>query len=333
MIRYQKTIVLLLIVSLSGLASLAIDAGKQGDPQMSVSYQLLVESKVSIHAETINCRLRAENKTDKLQFVSRPMEKDISLYVEGFDKGRYSIVFEEREFESLATRQIPLRPECAIEMKLAKIMLNKPTEGESAIPIGSYSVTASWKRTGLPHVQAGNFQAIEKYLPPPTSLQTNKDEYPLAMILEPSSRIYYQGERVLANVRLENNGLLPITLLNHFHPYMNHFRLEKKYAASGTRIEEPVHGIEKITPHQIEGWITLLPGESLVVAIDVSNDFKTPGEYLVGVTYQHGPIILYATNGKPYYTNQRTWTSRDVDIVISNVPKPNIRKEDQAKNQ
>lgn len=125
----------------------------------------------------------------------------------------------------------------------------------------------------------------------------------------------------MLSVRIQNNGSLPVKLLNHFHPYKNHFRFEKKYAASNKKIKEAMHPIALITPHAIEGWITLLPGESLSVPIDASGEFKTPGEYRAAVTYYRSRILLYPPTGKPYYTDQYTWTSNEIDMVILGTPK------------
>ena len=331
--RYEKLIVIMLIVSFFVFVSVARAAGKPGDSQMLVTYHLLVEKKVNSQTGAIDCRLRVENKTDKLQFVSRPVEKDISLSVKGLDKGRYSVTFEERGFESLAKREIPLRPTCAIEMKLGKIVFRRPEGGEFAIPQGNYSIAASWKRPGLPDVKTGNFEVVDEYVPPITRVQATSDEYPLDIVLEPSSKTYNLGDRILLSVRLQNNGALPVSLMNYFHPYKNHFRFEKKDAASGRKLEGYMGPGALISPRAIEGWITLLPGECLSTTINASDEFKSPNEYRVAVTYfrtiliypkdgkPKDPIypslgLIFPPDGKPYYTKQHNWTSNEVDIAI-----------------
>jgi hypothetical protein len=325
--RYQKIVSLRSVVLLLICASISTAASDSNEigTQTPVAYRLIAAKGAGIS------KLRVENTSDKLQFVYRPSSKDVLLAVEGLGQEKLVVFGDIGESGALAINAIPLQPKCTFEMKLGSIGLVDRRGQKSGIPQGNYIAKVLPKDQSMPDINnVSKVQILVKYIPDVTSAESGKDEYPLGVNLELSSQVYYQGKPVMVNVRLENNGLLPITLLNYFHPYINHFRLEKKYAVSGTKIEEPVHGIEKITPHRIEGWITLLPGESLVVAIDVSNDFKTPGEYLAAITYQHGPIILYATNSKPYYTNQRTWTSKEVDIVISNAPRPDIRKEEQA---
>lgn len=331
--RYGKVLGIVVGVSLLRSISVGKPTDEPDNLQMPLSYHLLVEKKVDSQTREITCRLRVENKTDKLQFVSRPTEKDISLSLEGFDKGRYSTVFEEREFESLATSQIPLRPTCAIEMKLGRIVPAGSKEGEPAIPPGNYLVTALWKRPNLPDVRPSEFQVIAGYQPPPTDMQPTQDEYPLGIILEPSTQRFYATDSIMLNVRIQNNGPMPVTLMNYFDRYKDFFRFEKKHAASGKKIPETMHMAAAITPHAREGWLTLLPGECLSVAIDASDEFKTPGEYRVAVTYYRSRILLHPRESKPYYTKQDTWTSKEIDIVISNAPKPEIPKEDQAKDE
>jgi hypothetical protein len=328
--RYQKIVSLRWVVLLLICASISTaksDSNEIGTPT-PVVYRLIAAQGAGIS------RFRVENTSNKLQLVYRPGSRDVLLAVEGLGQEKLVIVGDIGESGALATKAIPLQPKCTFEMKLGPIGLVDKRGQKSAIPQGSYIAKVLPKDQSIHDINnVSRLQILVKYMPDVTGAESGKNEYPLGVNLEPSSQVYYQGEPVTVNVRLENNGLLPITLLNYFHPYINHFRLEKKDVASGTKIEEPVHAIEKITPHQIEGWITLLPGESLVVAIDVSNDFKIPGEYLAAITYQHGPIILHATNRKPYYTNQRTWTSNEVDIVISNAPRPDISKEERAREQ
>jgi len=169
--RYVRPLSIVLAVSLLGPTSVGKSADKLDNLQMPLSYHLVVPKKVGSQTREVVCRLRVENRTDKLQFVSRPTEKDISLSVEGFDKGRYSTVFEEREFESLATSQIPLRPTCAIEMKLGRIVPAGSKEGEPAIAPGNYLVSALWKRPNLPDVRHSEFEVIAGYQPPPTDMQ------------------------------------------------------------------------------------------------------------------------------------------------------------------
>ena len=343
--RYQKIIVLILSVSLSLLVSVAAAAGKPGNSQMPVTYHLLVEKKVSAQAETIACRLRVENKSNTLQFVFRPKEEDISLNINGLDKQRYSVDFVKRGFENLAKREIPLRPKCAIEMKLATIVPKQAKEGQSWIPRGKYSITASWKRPGLPGVEAGKFEVVKKYTPFITYVQQRKNEYPLGIILEPSSKTYYWGEPIILSVRIENNGDLPVKLKNYFHRYKDFFEFEKIYAITNEKVQELPYMRAAITPHAIEGWITLLPGEFLSVAIDASDEFKLPTEYRVSVNYR-GRILVYPKDGKPkdpiypglglifspdgqpYYTKRHTWPSNEIDLIISVAP-----REEQVKEQ
>lgn len=337
--RYEKLISVVLTVSLFGYISIGKSAGKPGNSQMRVTYRLLVEKKVGSQATEIACRLRVENRTDTVQFVSRPEEKDISLSVKGLDTRRYSLSLEKRGFESLATREIPLRPTCAIEMKLARIVPSGAKEGESVIPPGNYLVSASWKQAGLPDVRPGQFEVIAGYQPPASDVQPRQDEYPLGITLEPSAKRFYRDEPIVFSVRIQNNGGLPVTLMNHFDRYTDFFRFEKKDAASGKKLEGYRGPVALISPNAREGWITLLPGESLSVAIDASDEFKTPGEYYVTVTYYRSRILIYPKDGKPkdpiypslglifppdgkpYYTKQHNWTSNEIDVVISETTK------------
>ena len=342
--RYEKLIVLMLIVSLFVLVSVAAAADKPDKSEIFLSYHLLVEEKVSINADTISCRLRVENKSDTLQFLSRPKEKDISLAIKGLDKRLYSVSFEERGFENLAKLGIYLKPKCAIEMKLAKIVPKKYEEGKSWISRGKYSITASWKRPGLPSVEAGKFEVVKKYTPVITGVQQRKNEYPLGIILETSSKTYYWGEPIMLNVSIENNGDFTIKLRNHWDRYKDFFRFEKKYAASNEEIQELTHIRAQISPHATKGWITLLPGEVLSVAIDAIDEFKIPTEYRASITYLGTPILypkdgkpkdpiypglglIFPPDGKPYYTKQRLWTSNEVELAISNAPREEQIKE------
>ena len=258
--EYGKLLGIVLAVSLLGPTSIGKSTDKTDNLQMPLSYHLLVEKKVDSQTREITYRLRVENKTDKLQFVSRPTEEDISLSVEGLDKGRYSVVFEEREFESLATRQIPLRPTCAIEMRLGRIVLKRAEEGEFVIPRGNYSVTAAWRQPGFAGVKPSKFEVVQHYLPPTTDVEPRRDEYPLGIVLEPTDKTYYRDEPIMLSVQIQNNGSLPVTLMNYFDRYKDFFRFEKKDAASGKRIQETTHMAAAITPHAREGWLTLLPG-------------------------------------------------------------------------
>jgi len=319
-------------------------AGKPDKSQMPVTYHLLVEEKVSAQAETIACRLRAENNTKELKFLSRPKEEDISLAIKGLDKRLYSVSFEERGFENLAKLGIYLRPKCAIEMKLATIVPKKYEKGKPWISRGKYSITASWKRPGLAGVEAGKFEVVKKYTPVITNVQQRKNEYPLGIILEPSSKTYYWGEPIMLSVHIENNGAIPIKLMNYLDSYKDFFIFEKKDAASNKKIEDSTYWPGSITPHATKGWITLLPGEVLSVAIDASEEFKTPNEYRVAVTYLERPrlypkdgkpkypfnpslALIFPPDGKPYYTKQYFWASNEIELAISNTPREKQIKE------
>ncbi len=79
--RYGRLLGIVLTVSLLGPISVGKSTDKLDNLQMPLSYHLLVEKKVDSQTREITCRLRVENRTDTLQFVSRPEEKDISLSV------------------------------------------------------------------------------------------------------------------------------------------------------------------------------------------------------------------------------------------------------------
>ena len=343
--RHRKSIVLMSLVSLYLLVSAAAAADKPDKSETPLSYHLLVEKKVSAQAETIACRLRGENNTKELQFLSRPKEEDISLAIKGLDKRLYSVSFEERGFENLAKLGIYLRPKCAIEMKLAKIVPKKYEEGKPWISRGKYSITASWKRPGLPGVEAGKFEVVKKYTPVITDVQQGKNEYPLGIILESSSKTYYWGEPIMLSVHIENNGALPVRLMNYLDHYKCFFMFEKKDAASNKKIEDSTYWPGSITPHATKGWITLLPGEVLSVAIDASEEFKTATEYRASITYLCRPRLypkdgkpkdpiypgmglIFPPDGKPYYTKQYFWASNEIELAISNAP-----REEQIKEQ
>jgi len=208
MMTYQYFIPYLLDF-LFALASLVSGADKPDDSQQAhVTYELLIEDIVSARADTISCTLRVQNKSDVLQFVVRPGDEAISLRILGVDEHRYSVTFEGREFRSLIRPEVYLRPKCAIEMRLAKIILRPPKEGTPALAPGGYTVTASWKRDTLPKIAAGRFKVVDAPVPAPAA-PPSKDEYPLRITLEPWSPVYRQSEPVEFTVRLRNDGPRP----------------------------------------------------------------------------------------------------------------------------
>lgn len=322
--RYQKLVVLMLTVPLSlfGFIAMATSEAYNSKTKRPVSYHLLVGKKVSARGGTISCRLRVENTSDVLQFVFRPRGEDVSLNVKGLDKRRYSVSFEERGFEPLAKLKIPLRPTCAIEMKLAKIMIKGSKE--LLIPQGIYLVTTSWKRPGFPDVKAGKFEVVEKYTPDTNGLQPSNNEYPLTVVLEPASKVYHLGNPIMLVVRLQNDGPMPIQIMSLLNRHKDFFRFETRHATSHEKIGKPLHIAAAIDPDVVSGWIILLPGESLSVAIDAHDEFTTPGQYRTAVTYYRSRILLYPPSGKPYYTKQHSWSSKEVDLVI--LQNPNLKK-------
>jgi hypothetical protein len=331
----KKIIVNVSIVSLFVLVSAVKAAENSENSQMKLSYNLLVENKISTQAETIDCKIRVENNTEKLQYLLRPTEKDILLDVNGLDKRRYSITFNEKEFEMLAKREIPLRPKCSIEIKLAKIVIGKPIKGESMIPKGNYSIRASWKKSGLPDIKEVKFDATDESVSPSLGIQPTFDEYPLSIVLVPYSKTYYQGDQISLTVRLHNNGVFSIGLMNYFDRYKDFFQFEKRLTVSNEKEEQPMYARASITPNVRDGWITLLPGECLSTIIDAREEFEKPGEYKVVVTYYGSRILIYPKDGtlddpnyptlglkfppdgQPYYTQQYKWTSNEIDIDIS----------------
>lgn len=326
--RYENLLGIVLVVSLFGSTSIGKSADKSDSLQMPLSYYLIVEKKIDSQTKEIACRLRVENRTDKLQFVSRPEEKDISLSMNGLDTQYYSVNFEKRGFESLAKREIPLRPTCSIEMELCRILPSGFKQGDAVIPTGNYIVSASWKRPSLPDVKPSQLEVITGYQAPATDVQPKQDEYLLGITLEPSAKKFYPDDPIMLSVRIQNNGSMPITLMNYFDRHKDFFRFQKKDAVSGKMIQETTPMAAAITPHAREGWLTLLPRECVSVAIDASDEFKSPGEYRVTVTYFGSSILLRPLVGKPYYTKQHTWTSKEIKIVISNVSRPGTHKED-----
>lgn len=307
-----------------------------GNSKISIIYSILVQEKVFTRAEKIACNLQIENKTDKLQFVSRPEVNDIYLNVKGLNRQQYSITFDKRGFAELAKIKIPLQPKCAIEIKLANILISKTKDGETKIPQGNYSITASWKKSGLPEIKPGSFFVVDENLPVLTNVPMTLDEYPLGILLEPYSKKYNLNEQGLFSIRLKNDGTLPIALLNYFENYIDSFKLEKKYAISNKKVEEDLKPGGLITPNAIEGWIKLLPEESLLVTIDASDAFKDPNAYKVTANYikpiliypkdgllndPHYPELLtFPPDGKPYYTKQHNWNSNEVKINIFPLP-------------
>ena len=300
----QNSIVLMLVVSLFGYVWEVSGASKSDNTQSPITYELLVDKKISSQANSISCRLRIINTTNELQFVSRCGKENILLNIEGLDKLQYSMSFVEKGFEFLYKRDIPLRPKCAFEIELAKIMFKKNKEGDVAIPTGSYILTASWKLPDLPEINTAKFEVV------------NKDEYPLDIILEPLSKIYYLGDPIMVSVQLQNNGSFPITLMNYFDPEKDFFRFEKKSMAFDKGKKEITHLPSCISPNAIDGWITLLPGESLSVAIDASDEFATIGQHRTKVTFYRSRIALHPPNAKSFHTKQHTWESNEIDIII-----------------
>ena len=118
---------------------------------------------------------------------------------------------------------------------------------------------------------------------------------------------------------MQNNSDIPIKLFNYFeYSYKQNFTFSKKLLLENATISEPeqLNLISLITPHAINDWLLLFPGESLTVPCDISDEFKNSGKYKVSVTFFRGPIVLFPTDGKPRYTEQNKWTSKEVEIEI-----------------
>ena len=117
---------------------------------------------------------------------------------------------------------------------------------------------------------------------------------------------------------MQNNSNLPIKLFNYFdYSYKQNFAFSKKIDLDNTIIPEPLLIYTAITPHAINDWLLLFPGESLIVTCDVTDEFKIAGKYIVSVTFLRGPILLYPLVGEPYYTDQNKWTSNEVNVNIT----------------
>jgi hypothetical protein len=315
-----------LFVFLFGI--LAQAGEKPGDTPSPLIYKLVVDKKVGPSTDTVMCRLRIRNDTDALQRAFRPQEKDITLIVERAEPSAYSVVFEgnpffgERPAWSWNQFDIWLRPHCTMEIKLAKIVLRGPAGARTALPVGRYAVTAAWKDPNLPKVTGSAFEVVEQDVPAVPPAPASGNEYPFDAVLEPASKIYYRDEPVDVAIRLENRGNDAVVLMNYFSPYHWFFLFEKKYATSGEKVQDPRVFRGTVTPHTLDGWIMLLPGEHLLVNLDIKREFSTPAKYSVTAIYLERPS-LHPLQGEPHYAKQYKWPSSEAVMTILDAPKPN----------
>jgi len=263
-----------------------------------------------ISGEAVACSLLLVNTSDTVQALSRPEADGVHFTARGPDRKAYSVEFKGQERSEKNLARIPLRPRCSIQIQLGSIVIRNAENERAPVPTGKYTVVAV----------CNDAKGLRKALGKIAQCTLRIIEYPFRVTLEPSSHVYPRGKGTTLTVRLENLGKVPVQLMNVFSPYKHHFDLQVKKSrlsgspASTSRDSSPFI-LSAVSPDGHDGWIIILPGESLSVEIDASKELEAPGVYRVSLAYQRS-ILLLPCGKKPRYTKQFRWVSNEVEFAV-----------------
>ena len=246
--------------------------------------------------------------------IGRPPARGIVLLASDPDGKQYQAVWQDDATREKEAEELALRPGCELAALLGSFMLMDNEGKAPELPIGRYSISAAWKQ------QEGQAAA-----PPQIAGEGEVDvvEFAFHVRLSPDRHRHTLEEPLIARVSLENNGPVPILLLNHFYPHEQHFAVMLKRVV-GERGGGTAHGpnlvplaaLTKISPDAGTGWITLRPGESLHVSFDAMGYLKDEGVYALQVAYQ-GTILILDPKTKARYTEQYRWESDTIRLDVA----------------
>lgn len=297
----------LLVLASLGLVLLssAVTAWAAEEPKMEFLAVPVLQKQSCLAGEELPFALRLRNIGSDTSSVGRPRAQEISFKVGGPDKGKYKVAFAAKEPGPMASAEIWLEPDCAIEVGLGTVTLKRADAPAKPVPVGRYTLTVSWEPKNAAGVARGE-------LKPQCHIEVN--EYPLDVRL--SQPVPAQGGHVPLAVSFSNRGGVPIKLLNYFSPYKDVFDLDvRRVDAPADAGEKEPYPKAKVTPDADSGWVMLMPGESLLVDFDAAEEFKAAGRYETTITYTKS-IVLLPPGEKPRNSTQSRWCSGEISVTI-----------------
>lgn len=302
---------------LCGLVLLAMSlcAASVAQPGSGIVMELvLTPSRAEADADLV-MSVVAQNTSEEGVSFQPPRREDISVTATGPDDGAYMVVWQTAGERGAESRSVWLQPHCAFEAVIGTMGLAKAPGGEPGVRPGRYTVTAEWQAP-LPGTEGrtsctavGRVEVIAS---------------PLVVSLPPITVARYSAGPILLRVKLANSAACPIVLMNYFLPYKQHFevRIAAHVASDGLDGEAGDRGglmLPAITPHAGKGWVTLLPGEAILVDMDVTDAVAQPGVYDVTVAYCRR-VLLRPPDRDPYYSHATRWVANEAQLVVVEAP-------------
>lgn len=293
-----------------------------------IGYKLIVAHQIAPDAKTVACRMRLMNRTSVPQSVFRVGVKDVSLALEAVEDSRYSVVYAERASPMRAERLLVLRPQCAIEFDLAKIVLEGGAQIGQMLS-GRHVVTASWNEHRNPPIQEAVFAVSKELGSPPPETSPDASEYPLAVILDRCLQYWHPGDPVMLTVHLKNAGEWPIGLRNAFAPYQAVFTLDAACTPSRRKMKGFPSTLATLGSDAPDDLLLLQPGESLSVTFDAKDQFF--GQPCLATVTYCGTLKLYPPDREPQHTSQDRWKPNEACVsLVHGTPSGNKATPDDA---
>ena len=286
-----------------------------GDPnEVKVSRNLVVKKNAKGDYIT---EYEIHNGNSKLQRVYRPFATNNNCGITGL--GRFKTISFEDDVvaEKLYERPIALRPNCKIHMNLGGIKIKNKTGHELEHTAGIFPAEVLKNDK-----DEGTIEVSKKYVPPIiVSGDKEKEKNFLEITVAPVSKVGYLDKPVLFQICIENKTDRPLRFHNYFslYEYRHYFKFNIELIDKDgkvTVIERDIFFVAAISPHFIDGWMTLFPGERLSTVVDASKEFKMEGNYLVSVTFRRGRVLVYPKSEKPYYAKKYKWDSNKIPVAI-----------------
>ena len=288
----------------------------------STSAPTAVTYNVSAGQGTAGSILRIENRTTKLHMVERPSEEHP---LEIRNVGQHAVV----KFRGVrlpasqlaaASRPIPLKPNCVLEMALGELEIRDSMQPAKATTlVGSYIGSPGSEAVTPSQPSADTVEIVVKQPYEPMNPKVPADAaFPLSITLRPTSPSYRLSEPMNFEFGLRNNSAIPIMIENFFnYPYYQNFKIRK--TLGGRELPANRWPLAWIEHHALYDWLVLLPGDTLWYTADISNEFDTPGVYMISASYTSGPVVVYPAEGKPYYSSpsQRRWSSPEIQVTVA----------------
>ena len=274
------------------------------DTQGETKIELKFDKGTYLRGESIVSFCTIYNNSDKTIEIKLPDYSKLTFLVKGSVADSFKVQFQKNELFS--NEVVFLKAKQSLQVKLGEISIKYAKNDKLQLPTGNYVLILK------------NFLLMNQAYEASEAFAIN--EYPLSVnITAPAS--FSAKDSVMLKICITNNGPYKIKLFNLFSPYKDFFDLvmDKKQLLPQVDKKEELPAdpyLKKVTTlPQDESWLTLMPGESTSIDVNISDQIKTGGIFNLRMTYTR-KILLCPPKEKPKYSDQYQWYSNPIKIEV-----------------